>query len=132
MADYDFPDDLSYTEQDEWARTEDGRVVVGISDFAQQQLGDIVFVELPEPGTSIEKGSTFGVVESVKAVADLYAPATGEVVERNDELAERPELVNEDCYGDGWLIAITCDPDAELEDLMDAAAYAKYVEERGD
>jgi glycine cleavage system H protein len=129
LADYEIPDGLRYTEQDEWARAEQGRVVVGVSDYAQKQLGDIVFVDLPEVGTRVEKGRPFGVIESVKAVSDLYAPLSGEVVARNDELADRPEMVNEDCYGDGWLVAVA----GELDDsLLDAATYRRHVEERGD
>ena len=130
MADYEIPEALSYTEQDEWARREDGRVVVGISDYAQKQLGDIVFVDLTEVGTRVQKGRSFGVIESVKAVSDLYAPLSGEILARNDELADRPELVNEDCYGDGWLVAVA--GDLEEASLLDAAAYRRHVEERGD
>jgi glycine cleavage system H protein len=130
VAEYQIPDDLRYTEQDEWARPEDGRIVVGVTDYAQQQLGDIVFVELPELGTRIEKGSAFGVIESVKAVSDLYAPLGGEIVARNDGLTERPELVNEDCYGDGWIVAIASDESAAS--LLDAGAYRRHVEERGE
>jgi glycine cleavage system H protein len=129
LADYEIPESLRYTEQDEWTRAEDGRVVVGITDYAQKQLGDIVFVELPEVGTRVEKGRPFGVIESVKAVSDLYAPQSGEIVARNDELTDRPEMVNEDCYGDGWIIAIGGEPD---DSLLDAAAYRRLVEERGD
>lgn len=130
MADYEIPQALYYTEQDEWARREDGRVVVGISDYAQKQLGDIVFVDLPEVGTRVQKGRSFGVIESVKAVSDLYAPLSGEIVARNDELSDRPEMVNEDCYGDGWLVAVAGDLDADS--LLDAAAYRRHVEERSD
>ncbi len=130
MAEYEIPDALRYTEQDEWARAEKGRIVVGVTDYAQQQLGDIVFVELPEVGARVERGGAFGVIESVKAVSDLYAPLGGEVVARNEELAERPEMVNEDCYGDGWIVAIATD-DA-VDSLLDAGAYRRHVEERGD
>ena len=130
MAEYDFPDDLSYSKDDEWLRIEGARVVVGITDYAQKQLGDIVYVELPAVGTTLHQGDVFGVVESVKAVSDLYAPVSGEVVEINAELASRPETVNEDCYGDGWMIALAVDDPAEANELLDAAAYARHVAER--
>lgn len=132
MADFDIPDDLRFTEQDEWARLEDGRIVVGITDYAQQQLGDIVFIDLPKVGSRLEQGTAFGVIESVKAVSDLYAPVSGKIVERNDELAERPEIVNEDCYGDGWFLTVVCDDMEEYESLLDAAAYRRFLEERED
>lgn len=130
MADIDLPENLRYTAEDEWARLEEGRVLVGVTDWAQQQLGDVVFVELPAEGTSFEKGDPFGVIESVKAVSDLYAPISGEVVAVNGDLADRPELVNEDCYGDGWMIALVPGDAADLESLMDAAVYQKNVSER--
>ena len=107
MADYTIPNDLRYSEDDEWARTDGEVVKIGVTDYAQDQLGDIVFVELPEVGASFEQGAPFGVIESVKAVSDLYAPVSGSVAEINAELGEAPERVNEDCHGDGWLIAIT-------------------------
>jgi glycine cleavage system H protein len=128
----EFPDELHYSSDDEWARVEGDRVIVGITDYAQDQLGDIVFVELPKLGASFEKGDAFGVVESVKAVSDLYAPMGGVVVAVNDELSNRPELVNEDCYGDGWMIALSPSDSHELSSLLDAAAYAKHVAERTD
>ena len=130
MADYEIPAGLRYSKEDEWARAENGRVTVGITDYAQGQLGDIVFVELPEVGRSVEKGEPFGVIESVKAVSDLYAPISGEIVEVNGDLSERPEVVNEDCYGDGWMIAIVPEDDAELGALLDADAYAEHVRSR--
>jgi glycine cleavage system H protein len=123
------PDDLLYSEQDEWARVESDRVAVGITDYAQQQLGDVVFVELPAVGTSIARGEPFGVIESVKAVSDLFAPLSGEVIAVNEALASRPELVNEDCYGEGWMLVVRPSGDATAG-LLDAAAYAKYVDER--
>jgi glycine cleavage system H protein len=131
VADYEIPAELHYTREDEWCRVEGNRVVVGVTDYAQQQLGDIVFVELPAVGTTIERGEPFGVIESVKAVSDLYAPVTGEVVEINADLGDRPEQVNEDCYGDGWLIAVAVSDDADLSEHLDAAAYRRHVEERG-
>jgi glycine cleavage system H protein len=101
LAEYDIPEDLVYSRDDEWARAEGSRVVIGVTDYAQKQLGDIVYVELPAVGTTLHQGDVFGVIESVKAVSDLYSPVSGEVVEINPELARRPETVNEDCYGDG-------------------------------
>jgi glycine cleavage system H protein len=132
LADYEIPDDLRYTAENEWARPEGDRVVVGITDYAQQQLGDIVFVELPEPGATVSRGDSFGVVESVKAVSDLYAPLSGEVTEVNQELADRPEAINDACYGEGWLVAIAPSDPGEIESLLDAKAYRKHVEELGD
>ena len=132
MADYDIPDNLRYSAEDEWVRDDEDRAVVGVTDYAQQQLGDIVFVELPEVGTTIERGDPFGVIESVKAVSDLFAPVSGEVVEVNGDLVDRPEVVNEDCYGDGWIIAIEASDEGEVESLLDASAYRKHLEERSD
>jgi glycine cleavage system H protein len=130
VAEYEIPSNLRYSEEDEWARLESGRVTVGITDYAQSQLGDIVFVELPEVGRSFEKGEPFGVIESVKAVSDLYAPISGEIVEVNADLSERPEQVNEDCYGDGWMIAIAPSDEAEVETLLDAGRYGEHVRSR--
>lgn len=130
MGDYEFPATLRFTTDDEWIRVADSRITVGVTDFAQQQLGDVVFVELPEIGKSFEKGEPFGVIESVKAVADLYAPVTGEIVEVNADLAERPEAVNEDCYGDGWMIVISVADAAELEPLLGPDEYAASVATR--
>ncbi len=132
MAEYRIPEELRYSEEDEWIRLEENRRVVGVTDYAQQQLGDIVFVELPEVGRSVEKGRPLGVIESVKAVSDLYAPVSGEVVDVNAELADRPEVVNEDCYGAGWMLAIAGATDDEVESLLDAAAYRKHVNERSE
>ena len=131
MADIEIPSELRYTNEDEWCRLEGTRVTVGVTDYAQQQLGDIVFVELPAVGTAVEKGEPFGVIESVKAVSDLYAPVSGEVVEVNTGLADHPELVNDECYADGWMIAIEVNDASELASLLDAARYRKHVEERG-
>jgi len=132
VADYEIPEHLRYSEEDEWARLEGNRVTTGITDYAQQQLGDIVFVELPEVGKVLELGEPFGVIESVKAVSDLYAPVGGEVVEVNEILAEQPETVNEDCYGEGWMIAIKVEDESVLANLLDAAAYAKNVNDRSE
>jgi len=132
LADYKIPDDLRYSNEDEWLREDDGRVVVGITDYAQQQLGDIVFVELPEVGATFDKGNTFGVVESVKAVSDLYAPLSGEILEVNPELVDRPEAVNEACYDSGWMVVFAPSDPGELATLLDAKAYSKYVNERAE
>ncbi len=130
MADYEIPSELRFTREDEWCRIEGKRVIVGVTDYAQQQLGDIVFIELPAVGATIEKGEPFGVIESVKAVSDLYAPLSGEVVEVNPALSDHPESVNEDCYADGWMIAIEASDPSEVEDLLDAAGYRRHIEER--
>jgi glycine cleavage system H protein len=132
VADYDIPEHLRYSEEDEWAHLEGNRVTTGITDYAQQQLGDIVFVELPLVGKVLELGEPFGVIESVKAVSDLYAPVAGEVVEVNEVLAEQPESVNEDCYGDGWMIAIEVEDESVLSNLLDAAAYTKHLNDRSE
>jgi glycine cleavage system H protein len=129
LAETQIPKELHYSAQDEWARSEGDRVTVGITDYAQQQLGDIVYVELPAVGSSVARDAAFGVIESVKAVSDLYAPISGEVVAVNEALTGRPELVNEDCYGEGWMLVIRPSGDATAG-LLDAAAYAKYIEER--
>jgi glycine cleavage system H protein len=130
VADYDIPDELRYTREDEWIRVEGDRVTVGVSDYAQQQLGDVVYVQLPEVGAAVEKGEPFGTIESVKAVSDLYAPVTGEVVEVNGDLAEHPEHVNEDCYGDGWMIAIQMSDPSEVDSHLAPDAYRRHVEDR--
>lgn len=130
MADTEIPADLLYTREDEWVRVEGDRVTIGVTDYAQQQLGDIVNVELPAVGTAVERGEPFGVIESVKAVSDLYAPVTGEVVEANADLANHPEHVNEDCYGDGWMICIRSTDAAEIEGLLSPADYRRHVEDR--
>jgi len=130
LSEYLTPDDSLYTKQDEWIRWENDLVFVGITDYAQQQLGDIVFVELPAVGAQISKDEPYGVIESVKAVSDLYAPLTGEVVAINGEIGETPERINEDCYGEGWLIQIVPSDDDERETLLEPAAYQHYLEER--
>jgi glycine cleavage system H protein len=130
VAKYEIPDDLYYTREDEWVRVERNRVTIGITDYAQQQLGDIVFVDLPEVGRALDRGEPFGVVESVKAVADLFAPITGEVVEVNAGLAEAPDGVNADCYGDGWMLVVQIADESEFEQLLGAADYAQHVKDR--
>lgn len=130
MADIQIPEDLAYTEDDEWVRREDDHVVIGVTDFAQDQLGDIVFVELPEVGTQTEAGVPFGTIESVKAVSDLFAPITGTVLSINEALEDQPELVNNACYDDGWLITLRPSDPTELESLLDANEYRAAVSER--
>ncbi len=123
----EFPANLRYTKEHEWARQEGNRVVVGITDYAQKELGDVVFVELPEVGTTIEAMGTFGVVESVKAVSDLYAPVSGTIVEANTILEDQPELVNASPYGQGWMAAIEAANPEEFQQLLTAAEYQAYV-----
>jgi glycine cleavage system H protein len=126
----DFPSDLKYSKTHEWVRVEGAEAVIGISGYASEELGDVVYVELPEEGDEIEKDTAFGVIESVKATADLYAPVSGQVIEINGPLEDAPEVVNEDCYGDGWLVRVLLKDKAELEELMNAQAYAEFVEEQ--
>jgi glycine cleavage system H protein len=128
----EFPEGLKYTKEHEWVLVEDNIATVGITDYAQQELGDIVYVELPEIGDKIVKDDPFGAVESVKAVSDLYAPVSGAVLEFNDALPETPETINEDPYGDGWMIKVEMTDVEELKDLMDAEEYAEYVEQQKD
>jgi glycine cleavage system H protein len=125
----DFPEELKYTEEHEWALLEGDLVSIGITDFAQDQLGDVVFVELPNVGDRVEVGKTFGVVESTKAVSDIYAPIDGLIVEVNAELPDAPEIINTSPYEDGWLIRIKPDDPSDLEDLMDASGYQEFIEE---
>jgi glycine cleavage system H protein len=120
------PEELQYTRSHEWVRIEDGVATVGITDHAQDELGDVVFVELPETGATLEAGDSFGAVESVKAVSDLYAPVGGEVVEANGVLEESPEKINEDPYGEGWIVRIQVSDEG---DLLSAADYEKVLEE---
>ena len=130
MSEYEFPAENWYTQEDEWVRVDEDRVVIGITDYAQQQLGDVVFLELPEAGDELKQGEPFGVIESVKAVSDLFAPVTGEVLEANANLQESPELVNDSCYDSGWILALAPTDEGEFEGLMDANAYRAYAEER--
>ena len=123
------PDDLRYTAEHEWVKVIDGGVRVGITDHAQEALGDIVFVTLPAPGTSVEAGQPLGEVESTKSVSDIYAPLSGEILARNDVLDARPELVNADAYGEGWMIEIKLADPSAVDGLLDAASYAKLVSE---
>lgn len=125
----EFPEHLKYTREHEWAHREGTLVTVGITDYAQERLGEIVYVELPEEGTEVSQGEAFGVVESTKAVSDLYSPVSGTVAEVNDTLVDSPELINEDPYEDGWIIKIEMSDASEFDDLMSASAYATFVEE---
>jgi glycine cleavage system H protein len=122
------PDELRYTADHEWVRIEGNRARVGITDYAQDALGDIVFVQLPEPGAAATVGAAFSEVESTKSVSDVYAPVTGTVVEVNDELSDAPQRLNEDPYGEGWLCVIEITDASTLGDLLDAAAYRKLIE----
>jgi glycine cleavage system H protein len=126
----EFPEDLRYTKEHEWARDEgDGRVRVGITDYAQDALGDVVYVDVPVVGASITPHQPFCEVESTKSVSDVYAPISGTVSERNALLEDRPELVNEAPYGEGWLVVLQADAGADLGELMDAAAYQAFIEQ---
>ena len=124
-----FPEELKYTAEHEWVLVEGDLAVIGITDFAQDSLGDVVFVELPEVGTEVTTGKAFGVVESVKAVSDVYAPVSGTVVESNEELPDAPEILNTSPYGDGWMIKIRMSDPGELDGLMDAVAYQAHIAE---
>jgi glycine cleavage system H protein len=119
-----YPDDLRYSREHEWVRAENGSATIGITSFAADELGDIVFVELPEAGSSLSQFGSFGVVESVKAVSDLYSPVSGTVAEVNEALRERPELLNSDPFGEGWIARVELSDAGELDNLMDAEAYA--------
>jgi glycine cleavage system H protein len=125
------PADLKYTREHEWAKQEGGRVRVGITAFAQEQLGDVVFVELPKVGSRVRAHQTFGVVESVKAVSDLFAPVSGEVVEVNANLTQKPETVNQDPYGDGWMLLVQPADAGEWDQLLTAAQYEQLIAEGG-
>ena len=123
-----FPDTLRYSTDHEWVRVEGNRIVVGITDYAQDALGDVVFVDVPATGTEVAAGDTFSEVESTKSVSDIFAPVSGVIVDANGELADNPELLNEDPYGDGWICVIELADAAQLDELMDATAYQSFVE----
>ena len=123
------PEELQYTKRHEWVRTEGDTATIGITEHAQDELGDIVFVELPEVGATLDAGDSFGTVESVKAVSDLYVPVGGEVVEVNEALNDSPEKINEDPYGDGWIVKLRTSGDAS--GLLSASDYEKFIEEEG-
>jgi glycine cleavage system H protein len=122
-----YPKNYRYTKEHEWINLENGLATIGITDYAQHELGDVVFVELPKPGTKIEAGKSFGTVESVKAVSEIYAPAAGEVIEANSELQKMPETINSDPHGAAWLIKVRLTNASELSGLMDAPAYEAYI-----
>jgi glycine cleavage system H protein len=121
------PENLKYTKDHEWAKIEGDVATVGITDYAQGELGDVVFVELPEVGSKVAQGDTFGTIEAVKAVADLFAPVSGEVVEVNPELESAPETVNQDPYGDGWMIKVKMENPDEANKLLDAEKYKELI-----
>ncbi len=123
----DIPQDLKYTKEHEWVRADGDEIVVGITRHAVDQLGDVTMVTLPDPGQAVQAGEAFGDIDSVKAVSELYAPVSGQVTARNDALDDTPELVNDDPYGQGWMIRIRPADSAELDALLDAAAYAKLL-----
>lgn len=125
----DIPKELLYSEDHEWILVEGDVATIGITDYAQEELGDVVFVELPEVGDELDQFDEFGVIESVKAVSDIYTPAGGEIIEINEELLDQPELINEEPYEGGWLIKIKLADKAELEELMDDQAYSEYLKE---
>jgi glycine cleavage system H protein len=124
----EIPEELKYTDEHEWAKIEDELVVIGITDYAQDALGEIVYIELPSEGDEITKGDSFGGVESTKSVSDLYAPVSGEVVEVNESLLDSPETINEDPYGDGWLIKVRIHDSDEFDELMDSEQYSSFIE----
>lgn len=124
-----FPSNVKYTKEHEWIRQEGDVAYVGITDYAQEQLGDIVFVDIQTEGETLEAGETFGTIEVVKTISDLFIPVAGEVLEQNAALADQPELVNQDPYGEGWLIKINPSADADFDSLLDAEAYKALVNE---
>ena len=126
-----YPENYRYTKEHEWVDLNDGVATVGITDYAQSELGDVVFVELPQPGAKLAKGKSFGTVESVKAVSEIYAPASGEVIEANGELQNKPETINSDPHGAAWLVKIKLASPVELDGLMDGSAYQAYIAAKG-
>ncbi len=129
MADETYPQDLRYFKEHDWVRVEGDEAVFGITWFAQDALGEIVYADLPAVGDEVTAGETYGELESVKAVSEIYAPLTGEVVDVNGRLEDEPQLVNEDCYGEGWLVRVRMSDPAELDELMDAEAYKAFLDE---
>jgi glycine cleavage system H protein len=127
----EYPSDLRYTQEHEWARLDGNVATIGITKFAVDQLGDITMVDLPKEGESVQKGAVFGTVESVKAVSDLFSPLSGKVVKVNDPLSDTPETVNEDCYDEGWMIQVEVSNPKDLEALMSAEQYEEYLKENG-
>ncbi len=129
MAEESYPTDLKYFKEHDWVRLDGGEAVFGITWYAQDALGEIVYVDLPDEGARVSSGATYGELESVKAVSEVYAPLGGEVVARNQQLEDEPELINQDPYGDGWLVRVKLDDPAEAETLMDAEAYRAFLAE---
>jgi len=129
LAEEGYPEELRYHEEHDWARIEDAEATFGISWYAQDALGEVVFYEAPEVGADVAKGQAYAEVESVKAVSDVYAPLSGEIVAVNDKLSDNPELINEDPYGDGWLVRIKLSDPSEADQLLDSEAYRKLLEE---
>ncbi|NBT59308.1 glycine cleavage system protein GcvH [bacterium] len=125
------PSGLNYTKEHEWVLMEDNIATIGITDFAQESLGDVTYIQLPKEGETISKNDPFGVVESVKAVSDLYAPVSGRVIEVNQPLLDAPELVNQDPYTDGWMLKVEVKDPSDVEDLMEPKEYKDYIEEKG-
>ncbi len=123
----EYPEDLRYTKDHEWARLEGGRIRIGITDFAQDALGDVVYVDVPDEGTAVVADAPFGELESTKSVSDVYSPVSGNIVERNPAVADRPELVNEQPYGEGWLVVIEPSDPTAFDRLMTAAEYQDFV-----
>lgn len=124
----DFPKDLLFTEDHEYARVEGDVVIIGVSEYAQEQLGDITYIEMPQVGDSFKKGDSLGVIEAVKAASDIYSPVSGEVIEVNNDLEDTPELVNQDCYGKGWIVKLKMTNKSELSEMLDTEAYKSHVE----
>ncbi len=123
-----YPENLKYTEDHEWVRVENGKAYIGVTNYAQDQLGDVVFLELPEEGEEYEMGESFGVIESVKTVSDLFMPVDGKIAGVNEKLNDNPELINEDPYGDGWVVVIEIRDESQLDQLMDNQTYEKTIE----
>ncbi len=125
----EFPQDLKYSKEHEWIKVEGQTVTIGITDYAQDSLGDIVYVELPQEGAEVVKGETFGVIESVKAVSDLFSPVSGKVAEVNDAIVDNPEVINEDPYGEAWMLKVDLASSDDLDGLLSSEDYQQYIEE---
>ena len=125
----EFPQELKYSKEHEWIKVESNTVTIGITDYAQDSLGDVVYVELPQEGTAMVKGETFGVIESVKAVSDLYSPVSGNIIEVNDSIIDNPEVINEEPYGDAWILKVELSSPEELDELLGSDDYQQYIEE---
>ena len=132
MANLNIPDDVKYTDSDEWVRVEGNTITIGLTDYAQEALNDIVYVELPEEGDSFDAGESFGSVESVKAASDVYCPIDGEVIAGNEVLADAPETINHDAYGDGWIFKLKPEDEGAFDELMNSDDYAEIVAEDED